>query len=424
MDLGILLIACFVTLLLLRVPVAGALGGSAVLVIAMGGLGLQVVSFNFQAGIAKFPLLAIPFFILAGTVMDRAGIAERIVRLLLAAVGGWRAGAAVATVLAGMFWGAVSGSGPATVAALGGILIPMMVRQGYAPGFAAGLVAASAELSIVIPPSIALIVYATLATTSAAQQFWAGILPGILMGGFLGLAAILVVRARGWGRAQDRGQHLPLGRLLLEAAPGLLTPVLILGGIYGGVFTPTEAAAVRVFWGLFVGFFVYRTLRPAHLVPLLVEAGVSSAVVMAIVAWAGIFAWAADTVGLVGRVSQSLLEWSGNPLGLMLLLNVFWLVLGMLLDAVSIYYLTLPILLPVMAHMGWDPVWMGIVMTVNMAIGQITPPVAVNLFVSARISGLPIERIWREIWPFVLASVLGLVFLAYWPFLRPLLWGR
>ncbi|TFU14867.1 TRAP transporter large permease [Thermus tengchongensis] len=421
MGLGIFLIACFLTLLLLRVPVAAALGASAVLVIALGGLGLQVVSFNFQAGIAKFPLLAIPFFILAGAVMDRAGIAERIVRLLLAVVGRWRAGAAVATVLAGMFWGAVSGSGPATVAALGGILIPMMVRQGYAPGFAAGLVAASAELSIIIPPSIALIVYATLASTSVAQQFWAGILPGLLMGGLLGLAAVLVVRARGWGEAVEL--EVPRFRLLLEALPGLLTPGIILGGIYGGIFTPTEAAAVGVFWGLFVGFFVYRTLHLGHLLPLLVEAGVSSAVVMAIVAWAGIFAWAADTVGLVGRVSQTLLEWARDPLGLMLFLNILWLVLGTLLDAVSIYYLTLPILLPVMAHMGWDPVWMGIVMTINMAIGQITPPVAVNLFVSARISGLPIEKIWREIWPFVLASVVGLLFLAYWPFLRRALWG-
>lgn len=421
MGLGIFLIVTFLVLLLLRIPVAAALGASAVTVIAVGGLGLQVVSFNFQAGIAKFPLLAIPFFILAGAVMDRAGIAERIVRLLLSVAGGWRAGAAVTAVLAGMFWGAVSGSGPATVAALGGILIPMMVRQGYAPGFAAGLVAASAELSIIIPPSIALIVYATLASTSVAQQFWAGILPGLLMGGLLGLAAVLVVRARGWGQVLDPGVRG--ARLLLEALPGLLTPGIILGGIYGGIFTPTEAAAVGVFWGLFVGFFIYRTLKPAHLVPLLVEAGVSSAVVMAIVAWAGIFAWAADTVGLVGKVSQILLQWAANPLALMLLLNAFWLVLGMLMDAVSIYYLTLPILLPVMAHLGWDPVWMGIIMTVNMAIGQITPPVAVNLFVSARISGLPIEKIWREIWPFVLASLVGLLFLAYGPFLRRVLWG-
>ncbi|WP_337844587.1 TRAP transporter large permease [Thermus sp.] len=415
---GILLVAIFLTLLLLRVPVAAALGTSAVAIIAWGGLGFQVVSFNFQAGIAKFPLLAIPFFILAGVVMDRAGIAERLVRLLLALVGGWRAGAAVAAVLAGMFWGAISGSGPATVAALGGILIPMMVRQGYAPGFAGGLVAASAELSIVIPPSIALIIYATLASTSIAQQFWAGILPGLLMGGALGVAAVLVVRARGWGQRQK--PPASLGRLFLEAFPGLLTPLVILGGIYGGVFTPTEAAAVGVFWGLLVGLFVYRTLQLKELPSLLVEAGVSSAVVMAIVAWAGLFAWTADTVGLVNAFSQALLEWEENPLLLLAFLNLFWLALGMLLDAVSIYYLTLPALLPVMTHLGWDPVWMGIVMTVNMAIGQITPPVAVNLFVSARISGLPIEQIWREIWPFVLASVLSLLLLTYWPWLKDL----
>lgn len=394
---------------------AAALGAPAVLVIAFQGLGLQVVSYNFQAGIAKFPLLAIPFFILAGAVMDRAGIAERIVRLLLAFFGRWRFGGALVAVLAGMFWGAVSGSGPATVAALGGILIPMMVRQGYAPGFAAGLVAASAELSIVIPPSIALIVYATLASTSVAQQFWAGILPGILLGGLLGLAAVWVVRARGWGLEEE--VRTSRWSLFWEAFPGLLTPLVILGGIYGGVFTPTEAAAVGVFWGLFVGFFVYRTLRLRDLGSLLVEAGVSSAVVMAIVAWAGIFAWTADTLGLVGTLSRTLLEWAENPLLLLGLLNVFWLILGMLLDAVSIYYLTLPILLPVMAHLGWDPVWMGIVMTVNMAIGQITPPVAVNLFVSARVSGLPIEKIWREIWPFVAASIVGLALLTYGPFL-------
>ncbi|GAB5602371.1 TRAP transporter large permease [Thermus sp. FJN-A] len=421
MNLGEVLLGLFLALLLLRVPVAAALGAAAVAVIALGGLGLQVVSFNFQAGIAKFPLLAIPFFILAGVVMDRAGIAERIVRLLLALVGGWRPGAALATVLAGMLWGAISGSGPATVAALGGILIPMMIRQGYAPGFAAGLMAASAELSIIIPPSIALIVYATLASTSVAQQFWAGILPGVLVGGLLALAAVLVVRARGWGR----GEAVPGSRwrLLAEAFPGLLTPVIILGGIYGGVFTPTEAAAVGVFWGLLVGMLFYRSLRLVELRGLLVEAGVSSAVVMAIVAWAGLFAWAADTVGLVGRATEHLLGLGSNPLILMGLLNLLWLVMGMLLDAVSIYYLTLPVLLPVMAHMGWDPVWMGIVMTVNMAIGQITPPVAVNLFVSARVSGLPIEQIWREIWPFVLASVLGLGLLAYWPYLTGG-WGR
>ncbi len=183
-----------------------------------------------------------------------------------------------------------------------------------------------------------------------ARQFWAGILPGILMGGFLALAAVLVVRARGWG--QKEVVLLPLGRVFAEAFPGLLTPIIILGGIYGGVFTPTEAAAVGVFWGVFVGMVFYRSLRLKDLPGVLVDAGVSSAVVMAIVAWAGLFAWAADTVGLVGQATRLLLGLEGNPLLLLALLNLLWLLLGMLLDAVSIYYLTLPILLPVMAHLG------------------------------------------------------------------------
>lgn len=421
MSLGALLLVLFFGLLLLRVPIGIALGLAAVLVIHLGQLGLQVVSFNFQAGIAKFPLLAIPFFILAGVVMDKAGIAERIVHLVLALVGRYRAGAALAAVLVGMFWGAVSGSGPATVAALGPILYPLMVRQGYSPGFAIALVAAAAELSIVIPPSIALIVYATVAGTSVAQQFLAGILPGVLLGLLLMGGAYLVVRARGWGRPE--AVERPLGVLFREAAWGLLTPIIILGGIYGGVFTPTEAAAVGVFWGLFVGFFVYRTLSLEKLPRLLVEAGTSSAVVMLIVAWAGLFAWAADATGLVDSMRNALLSLATNPWQLLALLNLLWLILGTLMDAVSIYYLTLPALIPIMAHLGWDPVWMGVVMTVNLAIGQITPPVAVNLFVSARVSGLPIERIWREIWPFVLASLLGLILLSYWPFIRQALGG-
>ncbi len=411
MNLGVLLLALFLALLLLRVPIGIALGMAAVAVIYLGQLGLQVVSFNFQAGIAKFPLLAIPFFILAGAVMDKAGIAEKIVRLALALVGRARAGAAIAAVLVAMFWGAVSGSGPATVAALGPILYPLLARQGYGPGFGAALVAASAELSIVIPPSIALILYATIAGTSVAEQFLAGILPGLFLGLCLMAAAYLVVRARGWGQPERVDQ--PLGVLFREASWGLLTPLIILGGIYGGVFTPTEAAAVGVFWGLFVGFFVYRTLTLRALYRLLVEAGVSSAVVMLIVAWAGLFAWTADTTGLIDGMRKGLLQLAENPWVFLFLLLSLWLVLGTLLDAISIYYITLPALLPVIRHLGWDPVWIGVVMTVSLAIGQITPPVAVNLFVSARISRLPIERIWREVGPFVLASVLGLFLMAY-----------
>ncbi len=416
--LGPILLGSFGALLVLRVPVAVALGTSAVLVIYLGQLGVGVISYNFQAAIAKFPLLAIPFFILAGVVMDRAGIAERIVGFALASVGRLPAGAAVASVAVAMFWGAVSGSGPATVAALAPILVPMMVRRGYGKPFAAALISASAELSIIIPPSIAFILYATIVSGSVAEQFLAGVLPGFLMGLLLMAAALWIVRRRGWDREPsddgDAGTS-NLWRRLREASWGLLTPVLILGGVYGGIFTPTEAAVVAVAWGLFVGFFVYRTLRLSDLAPMFHEAAVSSAVVMGIVAWAGLFAWAADTIGLVGRISQAALAAAGRPHLFLLLLNVAFLFLGTLMDAVSIYYVTLPVLIPVIAHLGWDPVWFGVMMTVNLAIGQVTPPVAVNLFVASRVNRISIEALWAEAWRLVVASIIGLILVTYLP---------
>jgi len=202
---------------------------------------------------------------------------------------------------------------------------------------------------------------------------------------------------------------------------GLMTPVIILGGIYGGLFTPTEAAAVGVFWALFVGVFIYRTLGWRDIHAVLVSSAVSSGVILLIVAWAGLFAWAANTTGLVDTLSSALLTLADNGAWFLLLLNLMWLVLGMMMDAISIYYLTLPILLPVMHQLGWDPVWFGVMMTLNLAIGQITPPVAVNLFVSARVSGEPIERIWVAIVPFLVASLLVLGLVTYVPWLSQVL---
>jgi len=415
------LIAIFVLLLFLRVPVGVALGAAAVFVIWQGDLGVGIVSFNFQAGIANFPLLAIPFFVLAGAIMDRAGIARRIVHLAMAMFRQRRSGAAVTTIVVAMFWGAVSGSGPATVAALGPILIPMMTRQGYGRPFGGALVAAASEVSIIIPPSIAFIIYATIISGSVAEQFVAGIIPGMLTGLFLGAAAVLVVHLRGWGTPDDAQPQTSGWKLARDAFWGLMTPVIILGGIYGGLFTPTEAAAVGVFWALFVGVFIYRTLGWRDIQAVLVSSAVSSGVILLIVAWAGLFAWAANTTGLVDTLSSALLTLADNGAWFLLLLNLMWLVLGMMMDAISIYYLTLPILLPVMHQLGWDPVWFGVMMTLNLAIGQITPPVAVNLFVSARVSGEPIERIWVAIVPFLVASLLVLGLVTYVPWLSQVL---
>lgn len=413
-DPGVLLLGLFFVLVFLRVPIAVSLGLAGMAVISLAGLGTQMFAPVFFANISKFSLLAIPFFILAGVLMGKVGISDKIIRLISLLVGPVRGGLAIVTVIAALFWGAVSGSGPATVAALGTILIPGMVKAGYDRGFAAALMSAASGLAIIIPPSIAFVVYGVITGASIGQLFIAGILPGILVGIFLIIAAFLISVAHGYGG--DRfGKLAELWQAFKEAFWGLIAPVIILGGIYGGIFTPTEAAAVAIFYGLFVGLFIYRTVTWQSLYDLLVESSVSSAVVMLVVAFAGIFAWAMTTLGIVEKISQFAIGLTSNQYVLLFIINVILFIAGMLLDAISIYYLLLPLLMPVMAHFGWDPVWFGVMMTVNLAIGQITPPVAVNLYVGANIARISMDEISRAVIPFVIAAFLALVVITYVP---------
>ncbi|HLT59125.1 MAG: TRAP transporter large permease [Limnochordales bacterium] len=409
-----LLLGSFFLLLLLRVPIAVALGASSFLTIWMYDLGFPVISYNFWAGIAKFPLLAIPFFILAGVIMEKAGMAERIVRFIRVLVGHWPGGLGLVAVVVGIFWGAVSGSGPATVAALGTVLIPGMARLGYDRKFATAVISATSELSIVIPPSIALIIYATLANQSVRTMFMAGVVPGLVVGAILAALTVFLSVQRGYG-GEPRASQSEVLAALRDAVWALLAPVIILGGIYGGIFTPTESAAVAVFYALFVGLFVYRTLEPRHLFRYLADAVVATSVIMIVVTLAGIFSWTAASIGVVDRISQAILLLADAPWLLILVLNAFLLILGMLLDAISVYYIFLPIFLPVMAALDWHPVWFGVMMTVNLALGQITPPVAVNLYMGAYIAGIKLEELWSEVWRFAAATVVGLLLISYIP---------
>lgn len=415
-DPGILLLGIFFVFIFLRVPIAVSLGLTGMILIYMNKLGAQMLAPVFFANISKFSLLAIPFFILAGIIMGRAEISDKIIRLISLLVGPIKGGLAVVTVITALFWGAVSGSGPATVAALGTILIPGMVEAGYDKGFAAAIMSASSGLAIIIPPSIAFVVYGVVTGASISELFIAGIMPGILLGVFLIVAAYLISLSRGYG-GEAFGSLREVWAALKEAFWGLITPLIILGGIYGGIFTPTEAAAVAVFYGLFVGFVIYRTLTIRDLYELLVDACVSSATVMLVVAFAGIFGWAMTTLGVVERVSEAAIALTSNQYVLLLIINILLLIAGMLLDAISVYYLLLPLLMPVMAHFGWDPVWFGVVMTVNLAIGQITPPVAVNLYVGANIAKISMEEISLAVVPFVIASILALLVIMYVPVL-------
>ena len=413
-DPGIVLLGLFFVMIAFKVPIAIALGLAGMAVVYWFDLGVQMFAPVFFANISKFSLLAIPFFILAGVIMGRAKISDKIVHLVMLLVGPISGGMAIVTVITALFWGAVSGSGPATVAALGTILIPGMVKAGYDRGFAAALTSSASGLAIVIPPSIGFIVYGVITGASISELFLAGIIPGIVVGLFLIVAAFIISVARGY-KGERFGTAREVLRSFKDAFWALITPVIILGGIYGGIFTPTEAAAVGVVYGLFVGFVVYKTLTFKDLYELLVESCVSSAVVMLVVAFAGIFGWAMTVVGVVERISQAVISLSSNPYVVIALINGVLLVAGMLLDAISIYYLLLPIFMPVMAHFGWDPVWFGIVMTVNLAIGQVTPPVAVNLYVGCNIAGISMDEISRAVIPFVIASIAALVVIVYAP---------
>ena len=415
------MIVAFFVLMALRVPVAFALGLSAMYAMWRIGFGFDLAGDLIATGIAKYALLAIPFFILAGTLMGALGIAERMVRFFRVLIGNLPGGMGVVGTVVCLFWGAVSGSGPASVAAIGPMIIRGMEEDGYSRAVAAALVCTGAALSIVIPPSIGLVIYGVIAETSISALFIAAIVPGL----FMGLLMLLVLPfVQNKGRAAlDRmapppdsaGYWSDLGRTFRDSFWGLMTPVVILGGIYSGIFTPTEAALVATVYALAVGAFAYRTLTWKVLYRALTDAAASSAVVMLVVAYASLFGWIVTVEDLVGQYSGQLLGLGDNSGVILLVIMVILLIAGMFMDPVTVMFISLPIFMPVVRELGWDPVWFGVLVMVNLAIGLITPPVGINLYVAANVTRLPIERIaWAAI-PFLLVSLVGLAFVAALP---------
>ncbi|MDP5307799.1 TRAP transporter large permease [Paracoccus spongiarum] len=425
---GGLMVALFFLLLVLRVPVAFALGLSALAAMWQLGFGLDLVGDLLTAGIGKFSLLAIPFFILAGNLMGRLGIADRMIRFFRVLVGGLPGGMGLVGTVVCLFWGAVSGSGPASVAAIGPMIVRSMEEDGYSRAFAAGLVSTGAAMSIVIPPSIGLVIYGVLAETSIADLFIAAILPGILCG-------VLMLAALPFGRARDAGATRALSpdpypglryrqalrRSFVDSFWGLMTPVVILGGIYSGVFTPTEAAIVASVYALLVGGLAYRTLTLRGLYDCLADSAAGSSVVMLVVAYAGLFGWVVTVDDLIGQYSGALLGLSQNQWVILAVIMLILLIAGMFMDAVTIMFICLPIFLPVMRQLGWNPVWFGVLVMVNLAIGLFTPPVGINLYVAANITRLPLERVARGVLPFLVTSLVGLTLIAAFPGLTRLM---
>ena len=404
------MVLCFA----LTVSVAVSIGLASILGIQVSNANMLISVKEMFASINKFPLAAIPFFILAGNLMETGGISRRLVEFAKSIVGGVQGGLPMTCVLTCMIFAAVSGSSVATTFAIGAILIPALIKHGYPTSYAAALQATSAELGVIIPPSIPMILYGVSAEVSIGELFIAGFGPGILIS--LALMAFVWVycKIKGWGKNDGDGR-LSFGKATLQAGWALLMPVIILGGIYGGVFTPTEASAVAVFYALIVGVVIYREIKVKDLYAILRKSAISSAVIMFIIANAGLFAFLITRAGVpdaIGRWLEAVLQ---SPTMFLLGVNAALFIIGMFIETSAAIIVLAPILAPVAMHFGVDPVHFGLIMVVNLAMGMITPPFGVNLFAACTVAKISLDRIVGHLLPFVGVILVCLLVITYVP---------
>ena len=411
---GVILLISFVVFAIMGVPIAFVLGLSSMAAIRFGSaLRLVVVPQRMFTAVDTFPLLAIPLFMIAGSLMDTGGISRRLVNLANEIVGRLTGGLALMGILTCMFFAAISGSGPATVAAIGGIMIPYMVKAGYDKGFAAAIMATAGAIGVIIPPSIPMITYATMSNVSVGGLFTAGFGPGILVGLSLMAAAWWISKKRGYGGEQEKFTWKALLIAVKDAFWALLMPFIILGGIYGGVFTPTEAAGVAVMYGFFIGTFVYRELPLKKIPQILTNAACTTAMIMFIISTAQVFGWIMTSERIPDAVARQILNVSDNKIVILLIINVILLIVGCFMETNASLILFAPIFLPIAVRLGVSPIHFGIIMIVNLAIGMSTPPLGVNLYVACGITKITLERISAAVVPFIAVNVAALFIITY-----------
>ena len=406
----ITMVLCFA----LTISVAVSIGLASILGIQVNNANMLISVKEMFNAINKFPLAAIPFFILAGNVMETGGISRRLVEFAKSIVGGVQGGLPMTCVLTCMIFAAVSGSSVATTFAIGTILIPALIKHGYPTTWAAALQATSAELGVIIPPSIPMILYGVSAEVSIGELFIAGFGPGILIGGALMLFVWVYCRYKGWGKNDGDGR-LSFTKATWQAGWALMMPVIILGGIYGGVFTPTEASAVAVFYALVVGMLIYREIKIPDLAVILQKSVMSSAVIMFIIANAGLFAFLITRAGVPDAIGHWLQDVLKSPAYFLLGVNAALFVIGMFIETSAAIIVLAPILAPVAQHFGIDPVHFGLVMVVNLALGMITPPFGVNLFAACTVARISLDRMIKDLIPFVLVVLTCLMVISYVP---------
>lgn len=411
------LLPVFFAVLLLGLPIFAALAFSVFIAIEFfGSTSPVIVPMRMFTGMNNFSLMAIPFFILAAELMRIGGLSDRLINLAKALVGWVPGGLAAATVLSCLFFGSISGSSPATVVAIGTIMFPALVAAGYSKRFSIGMIATAGTLGPIVPPSIALIIYGSVTGTSVGRLFAAGLMPAILIASLLIAYCIVYASFKGYERAPFP-TLAEIGGAFKQAAWGLGLPFILLGGIYSGVFTPTESAAVACVYGLFVGAVVYRTIQISELISTLRSSGLTSATLLLITAGASAFSWLLAITGTPQQLASQVLSLTDDPIQVMALFNVVMIIAGFFLDSASAIIVLSPLLQPIAAQVGVDPVHFGVITLVNFSVGMITPPVGLNLFVAMAISKMSLQEVFKACLPLIGLMLLALVIITYVPWL-------
>ena len=418
----LLLIISLAVFVSISLPIGISLGLSTVIaLIFMTDIDTVMVAQTAFASLDSFTLMAIPFFMLAGNFMRYGGISKRLLDLADHIIGFVTGGLGAVTTLTCMFFAAISGSGPATVSAIGSFMMPAMKEKGYDPGYSAALTAAAGTIGVVIPPSIPFVIYGVVTGTSIGSLFLAGIIPGILMGLALMVTTYRTAKKNGWLGSGQRPKLRSVGKATKNAFWALMSPVIILGGIYGGIFTPTEAAAVSCVYTFVIGKFVYKELDMKKLMDCLKDTVLLAGATSFMIGLSSGFAFLLTMKQVPNTVAEALLSVSDNKIVILLIINVFLLIIGCFIDNISSCTILAPILLPVVVALGVDPIHFGIIMTMNLAIGFITPPYGANLFIASAVGNTPMESIIKRVWPLILTITVVLILTTFIPGLSMLL---
>ncbi|QSQ08292.1 C4-dicarboxylate TRAP transporter large permease protein DctM [Koleobacter methoxysyntrophicus] len=412
----VLLFGTLVLLISLNVPIGIALGlATTVTLMLVSKVPLIIIAQNAFAALDSFPLMAIPFFILAGNLMRYGGVSRRLLNFANSLVGFLTGGLAMVTTLACMFFAAISGSGPATVSAIGSFMIPAMKEKNYNEGFAAAITAAAGSIGVIIPPSIPFVIYGVVTGASVGALFLAGIVPGIIIGVGLMIASYIISKKSGYTGDIVKPSLSRVVSSFKEAVFALLVPVIILGGIYGGIFTPTEAAVVGVVYALIVGIFIHKELGYKEIYESFRDSVLINGATTFMIGLSISFANFLTMEQVPASVGNTLLTISDSPIVILILINLFLLFVGCFIDNISSCIILAPILLPIVTKLGMDPVQFGVVMTINLATGFVTPPYGANLFIASAVAGIPVEKISRYIIPFIIAMLVALILTTYIP---------